>query len=146
MTFEELYATRRCHYLKAALSVLRNRADAEECVQDAFLRMYLHWDACRSNRVSWGYATVHNRALELRRRRRPEIQMPAHLGADEPATRSHEDPVVARVAVKYALGKIRRSHREAVLMSLAGDVPTETSTVKVKACRGRIEMRAFLAR
>lgn len=82
---------KRC--LALALRIVRNTADAEEIVQDAFLHVWIHADRWRPNEsrfVSWLYRILLNRCLDYRRKRVfAPIEDAAELASLQP------DPFVA---------------------------------------------------
>src|SRR5215475_287145 len=70
---EEMFAASRARFLKVAYSVLRNKEDAEDAVQDAFLSA--HRNLCsfegRAALTTWLTRIVLNAALMMRRKRKP---------------------------------------------------------------------------
>ena len=72
---EEMFASSRSRFLAIAYSVLRNREDAEDAVQTAFLSAYRHLRSFegRSALGTWLTRIVLNAALMMRRKRRPSI-------------------------------------------------------------------------
>ncbi len=68
--FERLVARYRRRILQLALSFVRNERDAEEVVQDAFVRVYLGLASFRgtSSFYTWLYRIVVNLAIDARRK------------------------------------------------------------------------------
>ena len=65
-TIEELFAALESPLLNYALRLARDRAIAEDLVQEAFMRLHAQFDEVREPR-RWLYRTVHNLALNQRR-------------------------------------------------------------------------------
>ena len=69
---QEMFLASRPRFVALAYSILRNREDAEDAVQDAFLSAYLHLRAFegRSAFRTWFTRIVLNAALMIRRKRK----------------------------------------------------------------------------
>lgn len=67
-----MFLTSRPRFVRQAYSILRNREDAEDAVQDAFLSAHRHLRAFegRSAFTTWFTRIVFNAALMIRRKRR----------------------------------------------------------------------------
>ena len=68
--FGELTRRHRARCLKVGCFYLRNRFDAEDCVQTAFLKAYRHLDQFQGNFAAWLSRIVANECLMLMRLRR----------------------------------------------------------------------------
>ncbi len=82
--FEELYRQTGAHLYAVALRIVRDRAIAEEILQEAYVNVWHHagtYDAARSHAVTWLTSIVRNRALDLKRRR--ELDTVTLAGADD---------------------------------------------------------------
>jgi len=93
--FETLSRRHARRSLALASRVLGNGADAEEVVQDAFLRIWLHaadWRGRDSLFSTWLYRIVVNRCLDYRRRRSFE---PIESAAEIPAATPDQLTVVS---------------------------------------------------
>lgn len=84
--FEELQRRYSTRLYKRILSMTKNREDAEDALQDTFLRAYisLHSFEGRSQFVSWLTRIAINSALMILRKRRskPEISFDMRSGSD----------------------------------------------------------------
>jgi len=73
--FSELVTRHTPRFYHVAYRVLFNRTDAEDIVQDAFLKLWTNpaqWDAGRGGRfTTWFYRVVTNLSIDLRRKKRP---------------------------------------------------------------------------
>jgi RNA polymerase sigma-70 factor (ECF subfamily) len=69
----EMFLASRPRFVALAYSILRNKEDAEDAVQDALLSAYLHLRAFegRSAFTTWFTRIVLNAALMIRRKRKP---------------------------------------------------------------------------
>jgi RNA polymerase sigma-70 factor, ECF subfamily len=134
---------------RVALSVLRNAAEAEDVVQDAFLRVLQHQGEL--DRIidvrPWLVRIAWNLALDRRRRVRPE-QMDEIFAAGLVSTDLPADQAMAEVGrMRQVLGAIERlpkKEREALLLS----VMDELTTAEMSAVLGRSEssVRSLLFR
>jgi RNA polymerase sigma-70 factor (ECF subfamily) len=134
---------------RVAFSILRNAAEAEDAVQDAFLRVVQHRE--RLNGVkdarTWLIRIVWNLALDRKRRVSPE-QMDEAVVAAMVAKELPADERMAEarrlVEVYGAIDRLPKREREALLLS----VIEELSTAEIAAVVGRSEssVRALLFR
>ena len=82
--FEELYRQTAAHLYAVALRIVRDRALAEEILQEAYVNVWHHagtYDTAQSQAVTWLTSIVRNRALDLTRRR--ELDTVTLAGADD---------------------------------------------------------------
>ncbi len=134
---------------RVAHSVLRSRAEAEDVVQDVFVRTLKHGrtlSEVRDMRV-WLVRIAWNLALDRRRRIRPE-QLDARfaeglVGADVPADRALADAESMK-AVLREMDRLPKAERNALLLSAV----EELGTLEMAAVLGRSEsaVRALLFR
>lgn len=134
---------------RVAFSVLRNGAEAEDAVQDAFVRVVEHRDglgAVRDTRT-WLIRIVWNLALDRKRRVVP-VQLDEALAATLVAKGVAADDGIAEarriVAVFSAIDRLPKKEREVLLLS----VIDELDTVAIAAVLGRSEssVRSLLFR
>ena len=134
---------------RVAFSILRNPTEAEDTVQDTFLRVVQHraeLEAIRDPRT-WLIRIAWNLALDRRRKVTPEQlddEVAAKMEAKGPAA---DDPLAAARRMKKMFGAIDalpRKEREAMLLS----VIEELSTGEIAAVLGRSEagVRSLLFR
>src|SRR6516162_2397290 len=71
--FQEMFVASRQQFVAMAYSIVRNREDAEDAVQNAFISGYLHLRNFqgRSALKTWFTRVVLNAALMIRRKRKP---------------------------------------------------------------------------
>ena len=134
---------------RVAHSVVRNAHEAEEVVQDAFVRVWQHRSdlpAVRDRRV-WLVRIAWNLALDRRRRRRPEQMDEAFAESLAarlvPADQAMDEAERLR-RVLLAMDALPRAERAALLLSAV----EEMSTTEVAAVLGKTEsaVRALLFR
>ena len=130
--FEEMAMASRSRFLAIAHSILRNREDAEDAVQNALLSGYLHLPNFegRSALKTWFTRIVMNAALMLRRKRKS-----AGMSSEREASTSDNARGMERIAtsqpdpetmyaqretlqfVDEALGKMKPALRQALIMT-----------------------------
>lgn len=79
-SLQELFVTSREQFIRIAYRILRNREDAEDAVQDAFLSVcrHLHEFEGRSAVTTWFTRIVMNAALMVRRKRKNAAPWASH--------------------------------------------------------------------
>jgi RNA polymerase sigma-70 factor, ECF subfamily len=130
--FEEMFVASRPKFVAMARSILRNREDAEDAVQNSFLSGYLHLRSFegRSALSTWFTRIVLNAALMIRRKRkrtamqsilenneRDDAEWVENLAVSEPNPEMlHSDHEILQV-VEQILGKMKPALRQAFRMS-----------------------------
>jgi len=146
----------RAHGL--AKRVLGNKSDAEDVVQDAFLKVWQkagQWQPGRAQFSTWLYRVVVNRCLDLKRK-------PVNAALDNVAEQSDDRPdayedIVARqrqATIAKAVANLPERQRTAVALSYTAGMSNaqaaETMEISVKAfesllVRAKRELRGQLA-
>lgn len=137
-----------------AVAILRNRADAEDAAQEAFIRAYErlhHYDLSRRF-STWMLTVAANVAKNmLRKRRRPDPQPPLKYGPDPAETVWREE---MQEAVRQAVWSLPESYRAPLVLrywhdmdlaDIAQVLGLRVGTVKTRLHRGRALVRARLA-
>lgn len=162
--FRKLVEMHRPRAIAVALRLLRDEHDAEEVVQEAFLRAYCKIDRFdeKSSFFTWLYRIVKNVALDL-------LRKPTHGDVDAYAERmpvlAHEDlvPGLARrtdgaepfesvwrrevaAELERALLALPPYHRDVIVMCAIDEMTYEEMASKVRVSRGTIMSRLFHAR
>jgi RNA polymerase sigma-70 factor, ECF subfamily len=106
--FEEIYAAHAGHMKSIAFHLLRDRADAEDAVQEAFLKIYrgaatIQFD---SGLAPWIYRILINCCYDTGRKRRRQAESP--LTMEPPAIPNN---VPLQVAIGHALDRIHPQYR-----------------------------------
>jgi RNA polymerase sigma-70 factor (ECF subfamily) len=140
-----------------ALSITRDRRDAEEAAQDAFVRAWRYaasFDARRGTMLGWLLGIARNVALDrarvtTRRREQPVEHLPIDLPADgiDPEEAAGQSDLLARIVVQ--LSSLPEAQRDAlVAASLNGlttreiadwsGVPQGTVKTRIRAALPRL--------
>jgi RNA polymerase sigma-70 factor, ECF subfamily len=116
--FAQLYDAHGQRLKSIAFNLLGNAADAEDAVQEAFLKAYRGWQAFKGDAApfTWLYRIVVNACMDTGRRRKrqplePEDAAPPDL---RPAT-GHDHPL--RLALEAALRKLAPRQRTVFLLA-----------------------------
>jgi len=162
--FGKLVELHRPRAFAVALRLLRDEHDAEEVVQEAFLRAYrkLHRFDGQSSFFTWLYRIVKNVALDL-------LRKPFHGEVEQFLNRvpvpSHEDLVPGLASridasepfdcvwrrelaleLQEALAELPPYHREVIVMCAIDEMTCEEMAQVVRVSRGTIMSRLFHAR
>jgi RNA polymerase sigma-70 factor (ECF subfamily) len=110
--FDHVYRVHGARLKSVAHHILRNRQDAEDAVQETFLKLYRGIDGFQGNSGigTWLCRIAINVAYDVARRRQREADAPA----SEPAGPRNQLPL--RVALDDALGRIHPKHRMVFLL------------------------------
>ena len=103
------------HY---AFHMLGNREDAQEALQDSFVRAYRALGACRQPERfgAWLFRIVVNRCRTVRRRLQRDRRFDADLPDDVPSLGARPDAFEWRDEIGQALEQLRPHYREAFLL------------------------------
>lgn len=156
--FEVLMRRYNQRLFRAARAVLRDDAEAEDVVQDAWVRVYSHLRqfAGRASFATWSTRIAIHEALARVRRRARHVPLPEDTAAVAATTRSPEEELDARAvarALEAAIDALPTPYRTVfVLRELEGLDTAATAeclelraaTVKTRLHRARTLMRARL--
>jgi RNA polymerase sigma factor (sigma-70 family) len=92
-TIEELFAALEAPLLGYALRYTGERAQAEDVVQDAFMKLHAHFEIVTQPRP-WLYRTVHNLALNQRRASGKTVSLDHSSEADPSPDTDLADPAL----------------------------------------------------
>jgi len=167
--FEELVNRYEGKIFGLTMSITRNRADAEEATQEAFLKSYAHLDTFQSDSrfYTWLVRIAANEALMRLRKRRPgefsldqpiegeEDLMPRELEewAPNPEQRYAQDEMEAilnelidklepEFRIVFVLRNVEELSTEETALALGISIPA----VKSRLLRARLKMRQKLNR
>ena len=94
-----------------------NQSDAEDILQDVFLRVYSHLDALADEQrlMTWVYQIARNAIVDHHRRRRPTAPLPEAIAAPE----APPDDLIPELLPGLAtmLGRLSPEDREALLLT-----------------------------
>ena len=126
-----------------AYALLRHRADAEDAVQEALLKGYLHLDDYDPTRPfkGWWFAVLANCCRDLLRRRRRRSEVP--LG---PADAAGPGPDARREELLDALGRLTPLQREVLELRYFGDCSYREIAAALGIPEGTVMSRLHAAR
>jgi RNA polymerase sigma-70 factor (ECF subfamily) len=165
--FEELVHRHEHRVYRVAMGIIGNHEDAEEAMQQTFLKVHQHLGGFQrtSKFVTWMTRIAINEALQIRRRRRPTVSLDDLQVSDEGVMPRelrdwHDDPAKIydkrqiREIVERAIQSLPTIYREAfVLRDVQGLTSEEAasalgigvSSLKTRLLRARLMMREWLA-
>ncbi len=120
---EQLFTQWRRGMFLEAFRILHGTEDAEDCVQEAGLRIVRFWNTCNPETApAWAFAIVRNQALDILRKRRvrtQETEEPFAKNCD-PAIPSHEASIIARLTLAAAVARLTPQQAEAFALWVEG--------------------------
>jgi RNA polymerase sigma-70 factor (ECF subfamily) len=140
-----------------AVRILGGKADAEDVVQDTFLKVWIHrgdWQHGRAKFSTWLYRVVTNRCIDFRRRPRNDdvdaIPEPMDSRPDAVSTmHRHQvstilDEAIKRLPEQQRIALILSYHEDMSNADIAEVMETTVSAVESLLKRGRQQLRAIL--
>jgi len=120
--FEQLFRAQSPRMKSLALNLLGNVSDAEDVVQETFLKVYRGIGSFKgeSALTTWVFRILINNCYDLRRRRQrrggdqPELELGAE-GTPDPVAPASDHPL--RVALERAVATLRPRLREVFLLA-----------------------------
>jgi len=143
-TFEALFAEQRKRLFTSLWLVTRDRHEAEEVAQEAFVKVWERWD--RRGAPDDPAAYLFRTAMNIVRNRRRRAAVALRLGSSHRESPDELDAVESRDVVMRALGALTPSQRAALVLTdlldmssteAADALGVRPSTVRVLAARGR---------
>jgi RNA polymerase sigma-70 factor (ECF subfamily) len=150
-----LYDRYAGYALAVALRILRDRGEAEESVQDAFLQIWngrVRYDPLRGQFRTWIFMIVRSRALDRLRRRAATPTATAARRSLGAAPRSAEEHQMQRNLLGL-LERLNPEQRESLVLAfyeglthveIAKQLAEPVGTIKSRIRRGLLELRAGL--
>ena len=163
--FQQLYAATSSQLYALLLRILRNPERAQDALQDAYIRVWQKADTYTPERgapLTWLLSIARYRALDLLRRKRPEVAMPeepdmiASLLEDQQSLSPVEENENQQSldAIRVCLQTLQPQQRESVLLAyyeglthqeLSERMGAPLGTVKSWIRRGLMRLRECLA-
>jgi RNA polymerase sigma-70 factor (ECF subfamily) len=143
---------------RIARGILRNDADAEDVVQDTYVRAFTHLDDFRGDAAvgTWLVRIAMNEALQRLRRRRPTVELEHHAPASPrptpEASMAHDD---MRRLLERSIDELPDAFRTIFIARIVEGLTVEETaalfdlrpeTVKTRVHRARVRLRASLER
>jgi RNA polymerase sigma-70 factor (ECF subfamily) len=159
--FQEMLVTFRPKFVAMAQAILRNREDAEDAVQNAFLSAHLHLRSFegRSALTTWFTRIVLNAALMIQRKRRlsrirplPETSISHEANWMERIPASQPDPEMVHAeretlqVINEMLGKMKPVLRQAFTMTYYDELSGREACARLGVSAGTFKARLFRAR
>ncbi len=159
--FHEMFVTLRPKFVTMAHAIVRNREDAEDAVQNAFLLGHRHLRSFegRSALTTWFTRIVLNAALMIRRKRKPSWidPLPERNTADDtpwmeriPASQPDPEMVYAEEEtfqlIDVVLGKMSPVLRQAFTMTYYDEMSSREACAFLGVSTGTFKSRVFRAR
>ena len=158
---EEIFVASRKRFLAMAYSILRNREDAEDAVQEAFLSAYRHVRSFegRSALRTWLTRIVLNAALMMKRKRKPSAmrsRSDSGVSQDDGWTEnipdSQPDPEMIHAEretlefIDGKLGKLKPLLRQAFTMAYLDELSGSEACAMLGVSAGIFKARLFRAK
>jgi RNA polymerase sigma-70 factor (ECF subfamily) len=159
--FEEMFVASRQKFVATAHAILRNREDAEDAVQNAFLSAYLHLGSFegRSALRTWFTRIVLNAALMIQRKRKPwviqslsensnsrEVNWTENIPAPEPDPEMVHAERETFECINGILGKMKPVLRQAFTMTYFDELSGLEASAVLGVSAGTFKARLFRAR
>lgn len=142
----ERYRARLASY---AVRMLGTQADAEDALQETFIRGYRSLARCEPERFRyWLFGILINRCRTYasQRAKRQGVLTNVDFVAGSPAPVTHEDEQGWRQTINYALEQLPADQREAFLLKHVEDLSYEEMQELTGARIPALKMRVFRAR
>jgi RNA polymerase sigma-70 factor, ECF subfamily len=158
---EAMFVASHSKFVAIAYSILRNREDAEDAVQNAFLSGYRHLRSFegRSALRTWFTRIVLNAALMIQRKRKPSVVAPVPGNSNshevnwlESIPASQSDPETAHAEretfdfINEILGKMKPVLRQAFTMTYFEELSGQEACALLGVSAGTFKARLFRAR
>jgi RNA polymerase sigma factor (sigma-70 family) len=133
---------------RLAFRILRDRALAEDAVQEAFLAVWRSADAYKRERAkpsTWILTVVHRRAVDIVRREQTRRGEPLEV-APEPVSGPADDDAVLRdrrAAVQAALTELPGEQRQALELAYYGGLTQSELAERLGVPLGTVKSRMF---
>lgn len=133
---------------RLAFRILRDRALAEDAVQEAFLAVWRSADAYKRERAkpsTWILTVVHRRAVDLVRREQSRRGEPLEVAPEPSAGPADEDAVLRdrRAAVQAALTELPGEQRQAIELAYYGGLTQSQLAERLGLPLGTVKSRMF---
>lgn len=156
--YAQLVARFRDRLGRYAMRMLGNEADAEEAVQDAFVRGYRSLARCdppeRFGQWLFGILVNRCRTVGAQRARRQQRVVSQEEAVRRASVQDSADRLAWREAIEWALARLTAERREAFLLKHVEELSYEemseltgvtTSALKMRVLRARDDLRQLLS-
>jgi RNA polymerase sigma-70 factor, ECF subfamily len=160
---EEMFVASHNRFVAVAHSILRDREDAEDAVQEAFLSAHRHWRSFegRSALRTWLTRIVLNAALMIHRKRKrrlftihplPENSNSREVNWTENIPASEPDPEMIHAEretlqlIDGIVGKLKPALRQALTMTYFDELSGSEASAMLGVSTGTFKARLFRAK
>jgi len=147
--YAHLVARYRAGLGRYAVRMLGNVADAEDALQDAFVRGYRSLARCRPEGFRyWLFGILANRCrtYAARRARTNEVMVTSEFALANAASEFHQDTDGWRQTIDWAMAQLPADQREAFLLKHVEDLSYDEMQEVTGARVPALKMRVFRAR
>lgn len=146
--FAQLYEASYRRLVVIALSLTRDLGEAEEVVQEAFLRAYARQSRLRTvhNPEAWICTVALNIARRRHRRHTIAIRSFLRRALDPTQALSPDDAIAADDELMEAIAALPESQREVVVLHYLADLPVAEVAVRIGVAQGTVKSRLARAR
>jgi RNA polymerase sigma factor (sigma-70 family) len=133
---------------RLAFRILRDRALAEDAVQEAFLAVWRSADAYKRERAkpsTWILTVVHRRAVDIVRREQSRRSEPLEVAPEPSVGAADEDAMLRdrRAAVQAALTELPGDQRQALELAYYGGLTQSELAERLGVPLGTVKSRMF---
>jgi RNA polymerase sigma factor (sigma-70 family) len=158
---EQMFVASHKRFVAVAHSILRNREDAEDAVQEAFFSAHRHWRSFegRSALSTWLTRIVLNAALMIRRKRKsstihplPEKNSSREVNWTENIAASEPNPEIVHAdreslqLIDGIVGKMKPVLRQAFIMTYFDELSGAEASTMLGISAGTFKSRLFRAK
>lgn len=149
--FDTLFQTYQTEALRTAYLICGSRADAEDAVQEAFIKCYQHADQLRDpeKAKAWLFRTLTRTAWRISARGRRETPVETLYAQNEPAGEDAAAPLLRAdraQSVRCALGALDEKQRTAVVLYYFNGLSVRETARAMGCLEGTVKSRLFHAR
>ena len=142
----DLFTEHSAELFRLARHYSKSHEDAEDAMQEGFLRAVQFWDAGNpETRLAWAKMIVKNVCLDRFRKARAR-KAEAHVPVEEhdSITPGHEGPILARLAIVKLWGRLKPKEAQAIEQWMDGEEPRFPTTFRTRRHRGLAKLRLML--
>lgn len=141
-------------FLRAAYSIVRQKEESEDIVQEAFTKIYLHANNFQKQEnasfKSWAYRIVINNAIshyrKLKRRYDDQVTLDPEIYDNLPGKRDFQKDAEATILTGQLLQELPLELRKAVEMYYLEEKPYKTIAIEEQIPLSTLKMRLFRAK
>lgn len=141
-------------FMRAAYSIVRQKEEAEDIVQEAFTKIYLHASSFQKQEnagfKSWAYRIVINNAIshyrKLKRRYDDQVSLDPEIYANLPGKQNFQKETEATIMTSQLLEELPADLRKAMEMYYLEEKSYKTIAEEQQVPLSTLKMRLFRAK